>query len=208
MLNQETDALEDNNRHIDLEIEMYQNMAKMSEQQKITKIKQLHEQMSEIEGLITNTHKESDDMQQEFNSIKDNVAKMVNLFLEAKFSANIASRMSYNNDTHFNEGNILSYLSELEEYISNLITILAYKREDPNAAISSVPLEKLNQKEFAKKEIQIDAPIDHEIQTEAMTQLGDEHAHLGDEHYNIINSNDLYTRFNEFREKGLIKFIG
>ena len=144
MLNQETDALEDNNRHIDLEIEMYQNMAKMSEQQKITKIKQLHEQKFEIEGLIKNTHKESDDMQQEFNSIKDNVAKMVNLFLEAKFSANIASRMSYNNDTHFNEGNILSYLSELEEYISNLITILAYKREDPNAAISSVPLEKLN----------------------------------------------------------------
>jgi hypothetical protein len=50
-------------------------------------------------------------------------------------------------------------LAELEEYISSLITIIAYQREDPNAAISSVPLENMNQKDFYKKEMQIDAPI-------------------------------------------------
>jgi hypothetical protein len=46
-----------------------------------------------------------------------------------------------------------------------VITYVAVKREDPNAAISSVPLEKLNHKEFNKKEITIDAPIDTERDT-------------------------------------------
>ena len=67
--------------------------------------------------------------------------------------------MTYDSDTQFNEGNIANYLAELEEYISNLITMIAYQRDDPNAAISSVPFEKLNIKEFNKKEMQIDAPI-------------------------------------------------
>jgi hypothetical protein len=61
--------------------------------------------------------------------------------------------MSYDENTIFNEHNIVQYLAELEEYISSLITYVAFKRDDPNAAISSVPLEALNQKEFNKKEI-------------------------------------------------------
>ena len=79
----------------------------------------------------------------------------------------MANHISYDSATQFNGNNITSYLSELEEYISNLITILAYKRGDPNAAISSVPLERLTNKEFASKDLAIDAPIDHEIQTDA-----------------------------------------
>jgi hypothetical protein len=51
--------------------------------------------------------------------------------------------MIYDENTQFNENNIIPYLAELEEYISALITYVAYKRDDPNAAISSVPLEKL-----------------------------------------------------------------
>ena len=43
----------------------------------------------------------------------------------------------------------------MEEYISGLITYTAYKKEDPNAPISSVPLEHLNQKDFNKKEIMV-----------------------------------------------------
>lgn len=55
----------------------------------------------------------------------------------------------------FNENNISNYLAELEEYISNFITMIAYQNEDSNVppAISSLPLEKLNPKEFNKREI-------------------------------------------------------
>jgi hypothetical protein len=63
------------------------------------------------------------------------------MFLKAKFQSNVSMRQSYDDDTQFNEQNIRTFLAELEEYISNLITIIAYERDDPNAAISSVPLE-------------------------------------------------------------------
>jgi hypothetical protein len=56
----------------------------------------------------------------------------------------VAANMSYDENTLFNESNITMYLAELEEYISSLITFVAFKRDDPNAAISSVPLDKLN----------------------------------------------------------------
>lgn len=52
--------------------------------------------------------------------------------------------MQHDENTIFNEQNIIQYLSELEEYISSLITFVALKRDDPNAAMSSVLLEKLN----------------------------------------------------------------
>lgn len=42
------------------------------------------------------------------------------------------------------------YLSELEEYVSLLITYLAYKQENPDAAISSLSLERMVQKDFDK----------------------------------------------------------
>ena len=42
------------------------------------------------------------------------------------------------------------YLAELEEYIALLITYMAYKMENPDAAISSLSLEKMANKEFDK----------------------------------------------------------
>lgn len=49
--------------------------------------------------------------------------------------------MPYDENTFFNEENITQYLAELEEYISSLVTYVAFKRDDPNAAISTVPLD-------------------------------------------------------------------
>jgi len=38
---------------------------------------------------------------------------------------------------------VTSFLGEIEEYISLLIVYVSFKREEPHAAISSIPLEKL-----------------------------------------------------------------
>jgi len=67
----------------------------------------------------------------------------------------VAPKMTYDENTMFNDTNIISYLAEVEEYISNLITYVAFKKDDPNAPISSVPLEKLNQKDFNKRDISV-----------------------------------------------------
>ena len=58
--------------------------------------------------------------------------------------------MQYDDDTQFNESNVTLYLGELEEYVSLLITFLAYRQENPDAAISSLSLERMIQKEFDK----------------------------------------------------------
>jgi hypothetical protein len=117
---------------------------------------------------------------------------MVSLFKKSRFALSVASDMIYNENTNFNENNVIPYLAELEEYISALITFAAYKRDDPNAAISSVPLEKMPQKEFNKKEIAIDAPVDTERDVSVMaarTDVGDEEADM------IMDSKQLYMKF-------------
>ena len=47
------------------------------------------------------------------------------------------------------------YLAELEEYISLLITFMAYKQDDPEAATSSLSLEKMALKEFDRGPINV-----------------------------------------------------
>jgi hypothetical protein len=109
--------------------------------------------------------------------MQDRVMRMVKMFKQSKFHLNVASDMIYDENTQFNENNIIPYLAELEEYISALITFVAYKRDDPNAAISSVPLEKLPNKDFNKREIAIDAPVDTERDVSMMgarTDVGDD----------------------------------
>ena len=77
------------------------------------------------------------------------------MFKRSRFFLAVAQKMSYEEGFVFNESNIVAYLAELEEYVSSLITYVAFKRDDPNAAISAIPLEKLTQKDFHKKDLAV-----------------------------------------------------
>ena len=83
---------------------------------------------------------------------------MVELFKRSKFFLSVASKMSYDDGIVFTENNIVAYLAELEEHVCSLVTYSAFKKDDPNAAISAIPLTQLNHKEFGKKELDIEAP--------------------------------------------------
>ena len=137
--------------------------------------------------------------------MQKNVAKMIRLFKQSKFYLSVASNMSYDENTVFNENNIVNYLAELEEYISSLITFVAFRRDDPNAAISSVPLEKLNQKEFNKREIQIDAPIDTERGDPSI--MGARTDAGGDDEDMIVDSKQLYMKFMDMVGKKQINIV-
>lgn len=118
--------------------------------------------------------------------------------------------MNYDDNTNFNENNIIPYLAELEEYISALITYVAYKRDDPNAAISSVPLEKLPQKEFNKREIAIDAPVDTERDVGAASMLAKTEAGSvtgAEEEDMIMDSKQLYMKFLDMVGKKQINIV-
>jgi hypothetical protein len=78
-----------------------------------------------------------------FRKVQQHVEKMIDMFKKSKFFLAVAQKMSYDEGFVFNESNIVHYLAELEEYISSLFTYSAFKRDDPNAAISAIPLDKL-----------------------------------------------------------------
>ena len=90
-----------------------------------------------------------------FRQIQEHVQIMVELFKRSKFFLSVASKMSYDDGIVFTENNIVAYLAELEEHICSLVTYSAFKKDDPNAAISAIPLTQLNHKEFGKKELDV-----------------------------------------------------
>jgi hypothetical protein len=132
--------------------------------------------------------------------------KMINLFKKSRFLLSVASNMTYEANTQFNENNVIPYLAELEEYISALITYVAYRRDDPNAAISSVPLEKLPTKEFNKREIFIDAPVDTERDA-AASMLAGAKTDVGEDEDMIVDSKQLYMKFLDMVGKKQINIV-
>ena len=60
----------------------------------------------------------------------------------------VPSQMTYEEGTQFNEQNVTFFLAELEEYISSLITYISFRQDNPHAALSSIPLDKLPNKDF------------------------------------------------------------
>jgi hypothetical protein len=83
-----------------------------------------------------------------FRKVQQHVEMMVEMFKRSKFYLSVATKMNYDEGFIFSESNIVSFLAELEEYICSLITYTAFKRDDPQAAISAIPLEKLIPKDF------------------------------------------------------------
>lgn len=90
-----------------------------------------------------------------FRKVQQHVEMMVEMFKRSKFYLSVATRMNYDEGFIFSESNIVSFLAELEEYICSLITYTAFKRDDPQAAISAIPLEKLFAKDFQRKDITV-----------------------------------------------------
>lgn len=93
-----------------------------------------------------------------FAKVQEPVETMVSGFVTTKFFLSVATKMNYGDGIVFTENNIVSYLAELEEYISSLITYMAFKRDEPNAATSAIPLEQLNDKKFGQRDLEIDPP--------------------------------------------------
>ena len=118
-----------------------------------------------------------------FKKIQKSVYQMVEMFKVSKFFLCVAQKQNYKDGIVFTENNIVQYLAELEEYISSLIQYTAFKRDEPNAAISSIPLEKLNQKKFEQQKVAIEAPDTwepaHDMNPEAVDA-------------EIINAKELY----------------
>jgi len=83
------------------------------------------------------------EVKETFSKAQEYVEKMVVMFKQSRFFLSVAQKMTYEDGFIFTENNIVQYLAELEEYISSLITYTAFKKDEPNAAVSAIPLERL-----------------------------------------------------------------
>ena len=144
------DVIEEANKNIKAEIEKHENLMKMSQKQKQDRIKQLQNELL-IKQNMEQKEQEINLKENALKSIQESVHKMQVAFQNSNIPLSVASPMQYDSETIFNDKNAAQYLAEIEEYIGVLITNLAYKQDQPNAAIASIPLEKLYVKEFGNK---------------------------------------------------------
>lgn len=152
MLNTEFDQLEESNKEIKGQIGKIIERGQLTNMGKINLEKSLQDECEMLISEISNNKNDSENTKKTFKKIQQHVAIMVDMFKRSKFFLCVAQKMNYDDGIHFTENNIVQYLAELEEYISSLITYTAFKRDEPNAPISSIPLEKLSNKDFSKKQ--------------------------------------------------------
>jgi DNA-binding FrmR family transcriptional regulator len=154
-----------------------------------------------LKSEVKQATEQCDSIYTEFSAVKGSVQEMVDMFVQARFRSTVANKMSYDEQTQFNEQNITSYLAEVEEYISNMIMMIAFQKQDPNAPISSIPLEKLTTKEFNRREMVIDAGNVGDKMSGVMTEAGEDPL-LEDEM--VVDPKMLYKNFVEMVESGKI----
>lgn len=190
MFNSEIDMINEQNLTIRQEIEAHEKQGALTEQQKEQVKSKMEKEIGDMKSRITEKESQIDMMETELSGIKGSVEGMVTKFGKSKFFLSVAQGMQYDEDTQFNEGNVTMYLGELEEYISQLITFTAFQQNSQEAAIASLSLDKMANKEFDKGQINIDAPMADEIKMneEAVAETDDEM---------ITNAKELYRRFED-----------
>lgn len=127
MLNSEIDMIEEQNKNIEAEIRRHEELGEMTEKEKINMRTNLKKEIEDIKAATQEKENQILQINSQMNVLKDYSRQMVGLFKQSQFFLSVAQHMQYDDDTQFNENNVTMYLAELEEYISLLITYLAYK---------------------------------------------------------------------------------
>lgn len=205
---QGTDQLEETNRKIKQDIETFKKNRQLERLEREKHIEGMENDIDGMDEEIQKSTKEKDEFKGELRTIQGHVEKMVTLFKKSKFILAVANKMSYEEGTTFNETNVIHYLSELEEYISSLITYNAFRKEEPFAAISAIPFEKLSKKEFEKGKLPVETMTQNQLQ-EKLAVLGEaEEGKEGvKEKEGIVNPRELYQKYLQLESKGLLQGI-
>lgn len=201
-LTNETDQLEDSNREIREQIDKMIELKNYSQEQKDSLRQQMEDELNFYESEIEKSNNKMLQTKKMFAKIQEPVQVMVEAFVSTKFFLSVAAKMNYDDGIVFTENNIVAYLAELEEYVGSLITYMAYKRDDQNAATSAIPLAQLNEKKFGQRDLEIDfnqfpsKPPDDQVLDEAL-----HNGHLPGESDNFFTEAKLKTYFQQVVER-------
>lgn len=101
------------------------------------------------------------EIEDQMERIKAASAEMSNSFTDSHFTLNVAGSVNHHYldpDLIFTEANVIHFLAELEEFIGLLITEWAHREKKADAPYSALNLDNLEEKQFDKEKIHIDAP--------------------------------------------------
>ena len=199
MLNSDIDMIEEQNKNIEGEIKNHEQLGDMTEKEKVQCRERLKREIEESQAQMKEKETQIKNIEYQMAETKQYVQQMCEAFKKSHFFLSVAQNAQYDDDTTFNENNVVLYLSELEEYISLFITYLAYKQANPDAAISSLSLEKMAVKEFNKEGLKIEEPNSQD------TFLMNDEAETEDEI--TTNPKQLYKRFEEMIARGDGSFL-
>jgi coiled-coil domain-containing protein 63/114 len=173
-LNSEIDMIEEQNKKIAEDIANHEKLGDMNEKEKEECRQMLKDELAESEQLMVEKDEQIKTIEGQMVSIKKNVQNMCENFKSSRFFLSVAQNMQYDDDTTFNESNVTFFLAELEEYISLFITYLAYKNENPDAAIASLSLDTMKAKEFDKNALHVDPKNSNEVNVAEDLETEDE----------------------------------
>lgn len=190
----------------DREIAQYEKLSHLNHHQLASKIEDMRQEAEDLKRQILTNEEECNYVQEEFDEMQQVVKTLAAQFKKAKFKPRVSTAQVYDAETQFNESNITLYLAELEEYFSSLITYTAKQRGDQDYIISSVPIETLNEKDFNKKELNIDAPYEaDEKRGDDASTVGGETVGAGDEI--VTDPRSLYNKFQTLLDKNQIDIV-
>lgn len=197
ILNSDIDTIEEQNKNIAKEITKNEELTNLTEADKAKRAQELKEEIALVKVQMEDKEKEMEGFEAK---IQTSVQKMVTKFQESKFRPAVAQPMNYDEETVFNNKNITLFLAELEEYISELITHNEYRKNNPNAAIAAIPLEKLHPKGQDKGQQKPELPSKDEIKITEDAVETDEDKEL------VISGKDLYKKFEDLVKKNQITY--
>lgn len=200
ILNSDIDTIEEQNKNIASEIKKNEEVTNLTEAEKREKCESLRQEIADVKASMEEKDREMKELEEKMAKIQNDVQKMVTKFQESKFTFTPFQPMNYDDETTFNNNNVTLFLAELEEYISELITHNEYRKNNPNAAISAIPLDKLHPKTQDKGLEKPELPSKEEIQITSDVQEGDEEKEL------VISGKDLYKKFEDMVKKNQITY--
>jgi len=127
MLNNEIDMIEEQNKNIEAEIKRHESLADMNQNEKDSVRANFEKDITEMKIQIAAKETQIKEIENQMIQIKNFVWTMIDHFKESHFNLQVASHMQYDEEVTFNENNVTTYLTELEEYISHFIVYLAMR---------------------------------------------------------------------------------
>jgi chromosome segregation ATPase len=200
ILNNDIDTIEEQNKSIASEMKKNKERSALYEKEQGILIQELKDEIESVNANMSDKDKEMEELENKMSKIQSSVQKMVTKFQESKFRPAVTQPMNYDEDTVFNNKNITLFLAELEEYISELITHNEYRKNNPNAAIAAIPLEKLHPKSLDKGTTKPELPSKDEI------KITEDAVEQEDDKEIVISGKDLYKKFEDLVKKNQITY--